>query len=91
MSRSYDYYLSGIIEADHRRGFDRKSSHLRTLRESRVLRPWRLARSGAALARLIRRERHSMTSYPCRLPDGRIGRTSIVMVGGEWTAVCAVA
>jgi len=31
---------------------------------------------------------HSMTDYPCRLPDGRMGRTSIRQVQGEWVALC---
>ena len=32
-----------------------------------------------------------MTSYPCRLPDGRIGRTAAVPMNGEWVLVCRVA
>lgn len=31
---------------------------------------------------------HSLTEYPCRLPDGSIGRTAILSVRGEWIAVC---
>ena len=35
--------------------------------------------------------RHALTDQPCRLPDGGIGRTAIVMADGEWTAVCVLA
>ncbi len=41
--------------------------------------------------RVVRRDRHSLTAYACRLPDGKIGRTAVVMSGGEWTLVCRVA
>lgn len=34
------------------------------------------------------RYRHAMTDYPCRLPDGRMGRTAIRHVDGDWVAVC---
>ncbi len=31
---------------------------------------------------------HSLTDYPCRLPDGTMGRVAAVEVEGEWTLVC---
>jgi hypothetical protein len=31
---------------------------------------------------------HELTDYPCRLPDGRMGRVAIHDVDGEWEAVC---
>jgi hypothetical protein len=34
------------------------------------------------------RYRHALTDYPCRLPDGRLGRTAIRQVGGEWVGIC---
>ena len=34
---------------------------------------------------------HSLTDYPCRLPDGRIGRVAVVLQGADWTLVCRVA
>ena len=37
------------------------------------------------------RHRHQLTPYPCRLPDGRIGRTAIVRSGDGWAAVCVLA
>jgi hypothetical protein len=33
---------------------------------------------------------HSMTDYPCRLPDGRMGKVAIREVDGEWEAVCVL-
>jgi hypothetical protein len=44
----------------------------------------------AAIQRIVRRERHSLTNYPCRLPDGKIGRTAVVQVNGTWELVCRV-
>jgi hypothetical protein len=29
-----------------------------------------------------------LTPYPCRLPNGRLGRTAAVLADGEWTLVC---
>jgi hypothetical protein len=45
---------------------------------------------GSRLAAVYRswRLRHALTDQPCRTPDGRIGRTAIIMADGEWTAVC---
>ena len=31
---------------------------------------------------------HELTDYPCRLPDGSMGRVAIREVEGEWEAVC---
>jgi hypothetical protein len=39
-------------------------------------------------ARVLAARDHSLTDYPCRLPDGRMGRVAAVMVDGEWTLVC---
>jgi len=33
---------------------------------------------------------HSMTDYPCRLPDGRMGRVAMREIDGEWVAVCVL-
>ena len=57
----------------------------------RVERPSAWARLVAATLRIVRRDRHSLTSYPCRLPDGKIGRTAVVYSGGDWVLVCRVA
>ncbi len=49
------------------------------------------SRFGAAISRIGPRDRHSLTTYPCRLPGGKIGLTAVVLRGGEWTFVCRVA
>jgi hypothetical protein len=33
---------------------------------------------------------HSMTDYPCRMPDGRMGKVSMREIDGEWVAVCVL-
>jgi hypothetical protein len=78
-------------EADRHRGEDLRHALHRTLVEDRIERPSLFARLSAAVVRLVRREAHSMTTYPCRLPDGKIGRTAVVLANGEWTLVCRVA
>lgn len=54
-------------------------------------RPALILRSTARAYRFISGERHALTSYPCRLPNGKEGRTAIVYKGGEWVAVCRTA
>ncbi len=89
------HYVAATYDEDRYRDFDRRASHLRALRESppvsRRVGPSLLARARVALASALRRDRHSLTSYPCRLPDGKVGRTTIVLIEGEWTAVCVAA
>jgi len=34
---------------------------------------------------------HSLTDYPCRLPDGRMGRVAVIQQDGDWTMVCRMA
>lgn len=91
MSRVFFLYLSATYDQNRDGVFDEQHDHRRALLDARVDRPSLLARSRAGLSRLIRRDRHSLTSHPCRLPGGNIGRTAIVLVDGEWTAVCVVA
>ena len=83
--------LTLTYEADRHRGEELRHALHRGLAEGRVERPSFPARLSAAVVRIVRREAHSMTSYPCRLPDGRIGRTAAVLMNGEWTLVCRVA
>jgi hypothetical protein len=45
--------------------------------------------SGAIRAR--RRPDPWLSPYPCRLPNGEMGRTAAVVVDGEWTLVCRFA
>ena len=48
------------------------------------------ARLGAATRTIARRD-HSLTDYPCRLPDGSIGRIAVISQDGDWALVCVVA
>ena len=52
---------------------------------SRPLEAW-----WSALAARLRPD-HSLTDYPCRTPDGRMGRVAAVFDGQEWTLVCKLA
>jgi len=49
-----------------------------------------LATKVRAAVQFVLRRDHSLTDYPCRLPDGRIGRVAVVKVAGEWSLVCRV-
>jgi predicted nucleic acid-binding protein len=80
-----------IVEEAHHRGEGQHPAHLRALLEMRAARPASSARFVAATLRAVWRERHSLTNYPCRLPDGLIGRTAAVQRNGEWVLVCSVA
>jgi hypothetical protein len=84
-------YLAASVEEDRRRGEERRHAHHRALLTTRVERPSLAARLAAATLRVVRRDRHSLTDYPCRLPDGKIGRTAVVNSGGDWVLVCRVA
>jgi hypothetical protein len=89
--------LAITYEVDRHRGEERRHAHHRGLLEARVEHSSRVERSSvparlaAAILRTVRRERHSLTNYPCRLPDGKIGRTAVILVGGEWALECRVA
>jgi hypothetical protein len=83
--------LAATYEVDRHRGEQLRHALQRSLLEGRAERPSLLARLAAASLRVARRDRHSMTSYACRLPDGKIGRTAVVLVDGEWALVCQVA
>jgi hypothetical protein len=79
------------IDRERHRGEDRRHARHRSLLAARVERPSLPVRVGAAFMRAVRRDRHSLTAYACRLPDGKIGRTAVVRQGDEWTFVCQVA
>jgi hypothetical protein len=84
----FPIYLVAAIQEDRHRGV---AAHEHVRLEERIVRPSPAVRLGAAILRVVRRDRHSLTNYPCRLPDGKIGRTAVVLSGGEWTLVCRVA
>jgi hypothetical protein len=85
------YTLAETYDQDRYRGEELRHVLDRGLLETRVERPLLPARLAAAILRIVRRDRHSMTNYPCRLPDGKIGRTAVVLADGDWTLVCRVA
>jgi hypothetical protein len=82
--------LAADFEVDRRRDEARRHQYDRVLiqapAESRSLAS-RL--EGAMRARL--QPEHSLTDYPCRLPDGRMGRVAVIQQDGDWTMVCRVA
>ena len=83
-------YAASVDEERHR-GEERRHAHRLAPIASRAVRPSVPSRYRAAMWRLVRRDRHSLTVYPCRLPDGRIGRTAVVLQNGDWAFVCRVA
>jgi len=85
------HYLAATYEEDRHRGEERRHSHERALLETRGEHPSSRARLGAALLNLVRRDDHSLTDHPCRLPDGSIGRVAVVQNSGEWQLVCRLA
>jgi hypothetical protein len=82
---------AAAIDEERHRGEERRHARHR----SRVLpvnrRPSARARLAAASLAAVRRERHALTAYPCRLADGKIGRTAVIQRDGEWVLVCRVA
>jgi len=83
--------LAATFDEDRHRGGARRHDHHRALLESRAARSSRSARLRAEILHVVRRDRHSLTDYACRLPDGKIGRVAVLELNGEWTLVCRVA
>jgi len=83
--------LAATVDEDRHRDEARRHLHERTLLETRAERPSLAARLGAATVRVVQRDRHSLTNYPCRLPDGKIGRVAVIQLDGAWTLACRVA
>ena len=77
-------------EQDRHRAEDRRHDQHRALLEAPLGRPSRLDRLRAAVRNALAPDDHALTDYPCRLPDGRIGRVAVVLDQGEWTLVCRV-
>ena len=84
------YYRAASIQGDRRRDEERldPARHLAP-REVEPERVSLAARVRAAIQLALRRD-HSLTDYPCRLPDGSIGRVAVVKVAGDWSLVCRV-
>lgn len=87
-SLAHVYALADVQE--RHRGEERRHAHHRALLEGRRSGPSLPARLSAAIRKLTQRD-HSLTDYPCRLPDGKIGRVAVVLQNGDWALVCRVA
>jgi hypothetical protein len=83
--------MAADTDAERHRGEGRRHARHRSRLADRAERPSLPARFAATIAGTLRRDRHSLTSYPCRLPDGKLGRVAVVIVDGDWTMVCRVA
>jgi hypothetical protein len=82
--------LAATYDEDRHRGEERRHEHHRAMIEARGEHPSRVARLEAAARKLVQPD-HSLTDYPCRLPDGRMGRVSVIMQDGDWAMVCRLA
>ncbi|HEY5437139.1 MAG TPA: hypothetical protein VIK13_18060 [Candidatus Limnocylindrales bacterium] len=84
--------LVADFEADRRREELRRAEQRRGLMESEARSESRslLAQFEAAFRTCLQPE-HSLTDYPCRLPDGRMGRVAVIQQDGDWTMVCRMA
>jgi hypothetical protein len=85
------YHVASTIEEDRHRHEERRHAIRRALLDAEGEHPSPRARLAAALLNLTRRDDHSLTNYPCRLADGRIGRVAVVQSGADWTMVCRIA
>jgi len=97
---AFNSMLASTYEADRDRGEARRHEHERArvrAKDGRLLTQARLLavvraplKPVVALRARLKRE-HSFTDYPCRLPDGRLGRVAVVRDRNDWTMVCRVA
>jgi len=83
--------LAARFEEDRRRDEERRFALHRALLEMRADHPSSRMTLGDALLNLVRRDDHPLTDYPCRFPNGKIGRVAVVQSGGDWRMVCRVA
>jgi len=87
---AFNSILASAYEADRYRGEGRCHEHRRALVEGQGERVSIQARVMAAVRSRLKRE-HSLTDYPCKLPDGRLGRVAVVRQRGDWVMVCRTA
>lgn len=83
------YLLVQAIQEDWRRE-ELRLARLRAFHESQIRRSTWSTRLRTWVLSVIRPD-HSLTDYPCRLPDGTLGRVAVVRADGDWTLVCRVA
>ena len=85
--------VAGGDDIGRRREDARRLEQYRQFMEARAETPsplTRLGQLGQAIRTRLQAE-HSLTEYPCRLPDGRLGRVAVVQQDGDWTMVCRLA
>jgi hypothetical protein len=87
----YAQIVGASVDLERHRGEERRHARRRSLVEVSGERSSLSALAGAAFMHVVRRDRHSLTEYACRLPNGKIGRTAVVFQSGEWALVCRVA
>lgn len=85
------HLLVDTFEEDRHRDEERRHAHRRALLEARGGHASPQEWLAAAFLTIVRRDDHSLTNYPCRLPNGSIGRIAVAKSGREWTLVCRVA
>lgn len=83
--------LAATYRKDRNRNLEGRAAHRRARLQARADRASLPARLGATIERLVRRDGHPLTTCPCRLADGKIGRTAVVLRGTERMLVCRVA
>lgn len=97
MWQIYAFTAHEMVNGRHREeaALAAERRRLGQLDDGRVLAQPRPAAAGrsvlARLAGAFRKgvaDEHSLTDYPCRLPDGAMGRVAVVGHGGDWNLVC---
>jgi len=79
------------VDQERHRDEDWRHELHRSRLEGLVERPSIAARLQAIALRAVLRDRRALTGHPCRLPDGRIGRTATIQHDGDWILVCRIA
>ena len=82
---------AAAVDEERHRDEERRHARRRSRSAPVGRRPSSRARLAAGILAAVRRERHALTAYPCRLADGSIGRTAVVQRDGEWVLVCRLA
>lgn len=85
------HMLAARFEEDRHRDEERRFALHRALLDMRADHPSSRTTLRHALLNLVRRDDHSLTDYPCRLPNGKIGLVAVIQQDGDWTLVCRVA
>lgn len=83
-------YLTDVMEENRHYNEERRHAYQRALEENRVIRPSLSIRLKSKINSL-RKEDHTLTNYPCKLPNGKMGRVAVIAQDGDWAFVCKVA